>query len=96
MALTGAMMALTNNGEHITDGGHTDGGHTIEERQRAHTIYMHNDRKVCQQTFRFLHRISKERLLALKITASPIFDGLSIHVLGSFQPMSLHMRSSSI
>ena len=91
MALTGAMMALTNNGEHITDG-----GHTVEERQRAHTTYMHNARKVCQQTFRFLHGISKERLLALKITTSPIFDGLSTHVLGSYHPMSLHMRSSSI
>ena len=90
MALTGAMMALTNNGEHITDG-----GHTVEERQRAHTTYMHNGCKVCQQTFRFLHRISKERLLALKITTSPIFDDLSIHVLGSYHPMSLHMRSSS-
>ena len=93
MVLTGAMMALTNNGEHIMI---TDGGHTVEERQRAHTTYMHNGRKVCQQTFRFLHGISKERLLALKITTSPIFDGLSIHVLGSYHPMSLHMRSSSI
>ena len=45
MALTGAMMALTNNREHITDS-----GHTVEETQRAHTTYMHNVRKVCQQT----------------------------------------------
>ena len=45
MALTGAMMAFTNNREHITNG-----GHTVEERQRAHTTYMHNGRKVCQQT----------------------------------------------
>ena len=61
MALTGAMMALTNSNDHIQDG-----RHITEERKRPHTMYMHNGYRVCQQTFRFLYGVGKDKVTAIK------------------------------